>query len=393
VDAGSFAGWVRFFADALAVAGLELVYWDIYMTSRFTFCIPNLNKIEFLPACIESMLAQDCDDWCCVFVDGFSTDGCWEYMQRFADDPRFRLLRGLKNGMYADWNYCLQHVETEYFYILTSDDTCYPKLASKTMSALDNYSDIDVCHFKFALIDRSGDIIRTSPEVAKLQFPLYAPFYEQAHRRMGLVDFVMHFAYGALYTTITSLVFRRRVIENLGGFGLGYGSVSDYDWTMRLGLYSDVLYVPDLLATWRKYGEQADAQTNELDRRSNEFKIAQKNLDLFLNDKQFIDLTQSYCIQSRRILDGSRDGYSSARYAAAISQMKDSLVGGIKSASEATLYDPTYVYRKLIRRISQNKFFIYDRDLFLKEIFNDLELNWKPNSILFDIAIGVSSHD
>ncbi|NER52725.1 MAG: glycosyltransferase family 2 protein, partial [Symploca sp. SIO1A3] len=70
---------------------------------KFTFCIPNLNKIKYLPACIESMLAQDCQDWRCVFVDGYSTDGSWEYMEQFASDPRFLLLRGRQQGMYTDW--------------------------------------------------------------------------------------------------------------------------------------------------------------------------------------------------------------------------------------------------------------------------------------------------
>ena len=122
---------------------------------RFTFCIPNLNKIQYLPACIESMLAQDCRDWKCVFVDGYSTDGSWEYMQQFAADPRFLLLRGLKQGMYADWNECLRHVDTEYFYILTSDDTCFPELMSRTVNALDAYPNVDACHFQFCLINET----------------------------------------------------------------------------------------------------------------------------------------------------------------------------------------------------------------------------------------------
>jgi hypothetical protein len=80
-------------------------------SSRFTFCIPNLNKIGFLPACIESILAQGRDDCCCIVCGWVLTDGCWEYTQRLAGDPRF----WLGPGMHADWNEFLRHVKTQVF--------------------------------------------------------------------------------------------------------------------------------------------------------------------------------------------------------------------------------------------------------------------------------------
>ncbi|MEO1522038.1 MAG: glycosyltransferase [Cyanobacteria bacterium J06633_2] len=240
---------------------------------RFTFCVPNLNKIDFLPACIESILNQTSDDWCCVFVDGYSTDGSWEYMQQFSSDPRFKLLRGLKKGMYADWNECLTHVETEYFYFLTSDDTCFPNLVSATTTQLNHHPDIDACHFQFAYIDEHGAVTRSPKDIIQHQFPLYKDVNQMPHRRSGLCEFVMHYAYRSPYVTITSLVFRRSIIEKLGGFRLDYGSSGDYDWTMRLCLETDILYLPELLATWRIYEGQATSGGRSP-------KIAKRGLDI-----------------------------------------------------------------------------------------------------------------
>jgi glycosyltransferase involved in cell wall biosynthesis len=346
---------------------------------RFTFCIPNLNKIDFLPACIESMLAQDCDDWCCVFVDGFSTDGCWEYMQQFVGDPRFRLMRGLKQGMYADWNECLRHVKTEYFYILTSDDTCYPDLVSTTAKALDAVPDIDVCHFKFALIDSEGQTIRTSPETAKLQFPLYYPFYERTHRRQGLVDFLAHFVYGALYTTITSLVFRSRILSKMYGFSVMHGSIGDYDWTMRLGLHSDILYIPNLLSTWRKYDGQADSLTDDFSRRKNKFDIGRRNLAVLEANPSFQQLMYSEVVVSKAILKDLQDSYVSTLYRSLFARSSLPVSQRLRLLAEAINYDIWYIIRKMLRRISSNRLFPYDPNALLLRIFENVVPDWQPS--------------
>lgn len=249
---------------------------------RFTFCIPNLNKRKYLPACIESVLSQDCEDWRCVFVDGYSTDGCWEYMQQYSSDPRFLLLRGRQQGMYADWNECLKYVDTEYFYFLTSDDTCYPQLVSKTISALDIYTDIEVCHFQCNLIDDIGHVISKTDDLFGPNF-IYVDVNQYPHRRSGLCDFFMHFVYRALYTTITSLVFRTSLIDKLKGFSTSFGSSGDYDWTMRLCLFTDILYIPETLATWRTYPAQATNIVSSSQYHERSLAIAQTNIDLLFS--------------------------------------------------------------------------------------------------------------
>jgi glycosyltransferase involved in cell wall biosynthesis len=247
---------------------------------RFTFCIPNLNKFKYLPACIESVLSQDCKDWRCVFVDGYSTDGSWEYMQQFVSDPRFLLLRGKKEGMYADWNECLKHVETEYFYFLTSDDTCFPELVSSTMAALDLYPYVDACHFQFALINETGDILNKKDFLGDSE-SIYANANRIMHLRSGLCEFFMHFVFRAIYTSITTLVFRRHIIKQLEGFTTKFGTFGDYDWTMRLCLVTDILYLPKLLATWRMYEGQATSNISLYENNHWSINIARKNLNVF----------------------------------------------------------------------------------------------------------------
>jgi glycosyltransferase involved in cell wall biosynthesis len=344
---------------------------------RFTFCIPNRNKMEFLPACIESMLAQDSDDWCCVFVDGFSTDGCWEYMQRFADDPRFRLMRGLGKGMYADWNYCLAQVETEYFYILTSDDTCYPELVSKTTRVLDQNLDVDVCHFQYALIDSQEKVLHTYEDFVGSRFPIYTGVNHIVHRRSGICESVMHFVYGTIYMSITSLVFRTRILDKMIGFSSEYGPVGDYDWSMRLGLYSDVIYIPDLLATWRLYPEQATAKSDGLRAAVDYMKIVNKNIDL-LSDA--ISGKQTWTdMDKEQMMSKILDVYIHAHLDAASSKGK--LFDRLRNLYAAISADPSYFGRKVLRRLKKTPY-KQELTMFAEKMIDKHGLSWPPLSSL-----------
>lgn len=350
---------------------------------RFTFCIPNLNKIKYLPACIESVLAQDCEDWCCVFVDGYSTDGSWEYMQQFASDPRFLLLQGLKQGMYADWNECLHHVNTEYFYFLTSDDTCFSELVSTTVNALDAYPTVDVCHFQFCLINEAGETIQSFEEMTRQQCDLYSEVNHYPHLRSGLCEFMMHFVYRAIYTTITSLVFRRNVIDYVKGFKTTCGVIADYDWTMRLGLFTDVLYIPKLLATWRIYAEQATRSSKRLENQAQLLAIAQDNLNDFASTKLLQKLKRP--IHSNQVLADFRDHHASAVYeqlftVETITDIQKNLF------LSATSY-PFYGVKKVLNRLSFNTIYCYPDRLELAQTrIHQYGLQWPP------LQISTSSH-
>ena len=94
----------------------------------------------------------------------------------------------------------------------------------------------------------------------------------------------MHFVFKTIYTTMTSLVFRRTLLDKLKGFPTVYGSKGDYDWTMRLGWFTDVIYIPRVLASWRKYEGQATAPVPSVESYERLLTIGRSNLEVFLTD-------------------------------------------------------------------------------------------------------------
>ncbi|WP_421654650.1 glycosyltransferase [Leptothermofonsia sp. ETS-13] len=341
--------------------------------SRFTFCIPNLNKAKYLPACIDSILAQDYSNWRCVLVDGYSTDGSWEYVQQYAADPRFLLLRGTRQGMYADWNECLRHLETEYFYFLTSDDTCFPELASTAIAALDSHPDIDACHFPFDLIDAAGTVIIPHQALVQKAFGIYSNANQTTHRRSGLTEFMMHFVYRALYQTITSLVFRRSLIPKLEGFSSDYGVIGDYDWTMRLGLYTDTLYIPKRLATWRVYEGQATDDAMMPHVTEDLLAIAQKNLALFKHSKSSQKLKKP--LDDSQILADLQNEHACSLFRA--TRKSQSIPQAFNYLTALITTYPLYLIKKALNRISRDRLYPYlGRDQLARQLIAEYGLPW-----------------
>jgi Glycosyl transferase family 2 len=293
-------------------------------------------------------------------------------------------MRGLRQGMYADWNECLRHVKTEYFYFLTSDDTCMPQLISETTRALDQYPHIDACHFLYEFIDKHGQTTHTPSQVIQSNFKIYQEPNKYAHIRSGLCEFMLHLIYRSVYRTMTSLVMRRSLISHLHSFSSQYGSAGDFDWTMRLCTQTDVLFIPQRLATWRLYEAQATQVFSSEKIAENIKIIALKNLDYFLstNNGRILVSQMGISLLKSRL----RDEHASSIFRSI--NLKNFVMAFSKLIKILRLY-PFYVPRKIINRwFSTHHFFYLDQDVLAMEIIGQLQLNWPPQHI----EISTTSH-
>ena len=69
---------------------------------RVSICLPTLNGQPLLTERLESILKQTFWDWELIVVDGFSSDGSWEFFQQHAvAEPRIRLAQAPREGVYG----------------------------------------------------------------------------------------------------------------------------------------------------------------------------------------------------------------------------------------------------------------------------------------------------
>ena len=120
-------------------------------------CVPNLNTRPYLQERIDTILGQTYSNWELVISDNFSQDGSWEFFETLArQEPRVTIAQAPREGLYANWNRCIERARGQYVYIATSDDTMAPDCLEKMVAALERHKDCDLAHCPLVQIDEVG---------------------------------------------------------------------------------------------------------------------------------------------------------------------------------------------------------------------------------------------
>ena len=118
---------------------------------RFSVVVPVYNVADYLPACMDSLLQQQCDDWEILLVDDGSTDGkspalCDDYAARYPD--LVRVVHQPNGGLGAARNTGIEDARGEYLLFVDSDDTLGPNTLARLTEETDKtHADMYVFHF------------------------------------------------------------------------------------------------------------------------------------------------------------------------------------------------------------------------------------------------------
>ena len=102
---------------------------------KFSIVMANYNNAKYIAEAIESILRQKFEDgdWELIIVEDCSTDNSLKIINHYLNDKRIRLIRHEWNRGYATaLKTGVEHVRSEYFGILDSDD-CLTSSAIETM--------------------------------------------------------------------------------------------------------------------------------------------------------------------------------------------------------------------------------------------------------------------
>ena len=225
-----------------------------------SICLPNLNHRQFLEERLATILAQTVKDWELIICDSYSTDGSWEFFQKFAGDPRIRMYQVPREGVYAGWNECLRRATGRYIYIATSDDTMSPDCLARLLSPLERFQDLKISVCDFQEIDADSQPLNRP---AKNQHVFLGNWMEIPSIRNGQTEFLLHAVFGTTWVTLASSLFRRDILTQTGLFRTDLGSRADEEWTLRASLASNLAFVPGKLVTWRIHPQQLTRQLTD----------------------------------------------------------------------------------------------------------------------------------
>jgi hypothetical protein len=134
-----------------------------------------------------------------------------------------------------------------------------PDCLEKMVAALETHPECGLCHVCLRVIDEKGETI----EGMWRQFPVckyFGDWMEVPHVRQAPYDGILHSAVYTVYTSLTQLLIRRSVFDEVGLFRSDWGSEGDFEWGMRAALVHNTIHLPEALATWRMYQDQATAR-------------------------------------------------------------------------------------------------------------------------------------
>lgn len=128
---------------------------------RLSIGLPVYNGEQFVDYCIDSIVSQTFEDFELIVCDNASTDTTRDLVEAWCQaDKRVSLHRATNNrGAAANFNWCFELSEGEYFKWVAVDDLLEPDCLRACVTALDNAPDAVLAYPGAVDIDETGAVM------------------------------------------------------------------------------------------------------------------------------------------------------------------------------------------------------------------------------------------
>jgi glycosyltransferase involved in cell wall biosynthesis len=204
--------------------------------------VPAYQNARFIDLTLASALAQTYDTLEIIVADHSSSDGTWEKLQAFADDPRVRLARTpAGGGASRNWNAVTSMARGSYVKLLCGDDLIAPTCVERQVEALEAHPSAVLASVRRDLIDPEDRTLLSSRGLGPL---------------VGLIEGGV--AVRTLVRAGTNLLgepgcvlLRRDALTAVGGWLDTHPYVIDQFTYMTVLGQGDMVGIPETLASFR----------------------------------------------------------------------------------------------------------------------------------------------
>ena len=194
---------------------------------------PSFNQARFLEQTMRSVLEQDYPNLEYIVIDGGSSDGSLEIIQKHVD--RLAYWQSQKDKGQTDAiNQGFARATGEILAWLNSDDILYPGAVSAAVRQLQEHPEVGMVYGDCHWINAEGEIIGNFP----------AAQTDLKKLRRGYVHIPQQTAF-----------FRADLWRKVGPLDDSFYFAMDYDLWVRLAALAPLVYVPQLWAAFRLHGE------------------------------------------------------------------------------------------------------------------------------------------
>jgi len=219
----------------------------------FSVIVPLYNKENFIQSCLKSVIKQDFENFEVIVIDDGSTDKSWRKAKCINDD-RIQIFQQENQGASVARNLGVQKAKADFIAFLDADDEWYPNYLSLIHEMIKNHPQKSIFATNYE--------VETAPNTfRKTQFSILLP-----HRIQVVDDFFEASLKDALFLTI-SVVVRKKVFMEIGGFNSSIPSGQDTDLFIRLGLIHPVVFTKEVGAKYNLQSENNLSKTNTFENR------------------------------------------------------------------------------------------------------------------------------
>ncbi|MEO7553715.1 MAG: glycosyltransferase [Alteraurantiacibacter sp.] len=199
------------------------------------------NGARFLESAIDSVLAQDFNDFEFLIIDDGSTDATPDILRAYAlRDPRVRPLIRENRGLVASLNQLLGLARAPLVARMDADDIAMPERFSTQLAYLSDHPECGVLGSWTQDIDEDGEPYVTG-----------GPDHPISH-----AQFLDHVANGGPLLAHPAVIYRRDVVLAVGGYHQAFRHCEDFDLWLRLADRTQIANVPVRLLRYRHYAGQ-----------------------------------------------------------------------------------------------------------------------------------------
>ena len=268
------------------------------MSSLVSVIIPTHNRADLLSRAIRSVLEQTYQNLECIVVDDASTDHTVQAVQQFNDDRLIYLRHETNWHTSAARNTGIARAKGDLIAFLDDDDEWLPTKLEKQVSLIQNLPpEVGMVYCWFVRLNAQGQLVS---EYRPIYRGYVFPYVLDAQRIGGC----------------PSLLVRRAVIEQVGGFDEELLNGNDGDFIRRVCLKYEVDFVPEVLVRvyidhgYRQISRIYDEQGIRITLKGHRVKLIKFKDELPKYPKQ----TTSICISIAHLYSRLGDRRSSIAY-------------------------------------------------------------------------------
>jgi nucleoside-diphosphate-sugar epimerase/glycosyltransferase involved in cell wall biosynthesis/ADP-heptose:LPS heptosyltransferase/GT2 family glycosyltransferase len=185
----------------------------------FSILVPSYNQAQYLPAALDSLLAQSYPNWEALVVNDGSTDETPQVMEKYAAlDKRIRLFHKQNGGVASALNEGLRNAQGEWICWLSSDDLFEPDKLEVHFQAIKEFPAIKFFYTHFSYLnEKSG--IKSEPDL----------WHPVPPKELQITRFFL-----GPYIHGNSICINRSVFDQTGIFDEAYRYGQDFDMWLRI---------------------------------------------------------------------------------------------------------------------------------------------------------------